>query len=212
MSRQLDNLYKIQKKDIPKAGAILLDAFQYDPLWKKVFEDIIEIDNKCAFFESPVRYCRKYGEAYATSEHLEGIAAWVPGDYAEMTTWRVARSGAIGSGIKAGRKYMMQMAKFAQKTKDIFWPMEEDRKANMKEKAYIYLMIIGVDPELQGQGFGGKLLKALVEESEQTNTPLYLEATTEKSMGIYEKLGFKLLDQIILPIINIPLWGMVREP
>jgi GNAT superfamily N-acetyltransferase len=65
---------------------------------------------------------------------------------------------------------------------------------------------------LRGQGFGGKLLRALVEESKQVGTPLYLEATTERNVRMYERLGFRLLNQIILPVINLPLWEMVREP
>ena len=69
---------------------------------KKVFEDVARVDNKCAFFGSPVTYCLKYGEAYATSENLEGIAAWLPGDFADMSMWRMIRSGAIS---RANMKY-----------------------------------------------------------------------------------------------------------
>jgi hypothetical protein len=92
MSGQVENLYKVEKKDIPKAGAVLADAFQQDPIWKRVLEET-EIDMKRAFFQGPVRYCSKYGKAYATSEYLEGIAAWVPGDLADMTIWRMMRCG-----------------------------------------------------------------------------------------------------------------------
>jgi len=81
----------------------------------------------------------------------------------------------------------------------------------MKGRVYIYLMIIGVASEFQGQGFGGKLLGALIEESEQIGTPLYLETTTETNVRMYERLGFRLLNQIILPVVNLPQWEMVRE-
>ena len=84
MSGQMENLYKVQKKDILKAGAVLADAFQHDPVWKKVLEEA-NIDQKRGFFEAPVRYCLKYGKVYATSERLEGIAAWAPSDFADMT-------------------------------------------------------------------------------------------------------------------------------
>ena len=85
--RQIENLYKVQKNDISKTGAVLADAFQHDPVWTKFFKDEATIDQKGTLFESPIRYCLKYGEVYATSEHLEGIAAWVPGDLADMTIW-----------------------------------------------------------------------------------------------------------------------------
>jgi ribosomal protein S18 acetylase RimI-like enzyme len=206
--RQIENLYKIQKKDIPKAGVVLADAFQHDSIWRMVFRDGATIDQKGNLYESPIKYCLKYGEVYASSEHLEGVAAWVPGDLADITIWRLVQSGAIFSGMKALRV----CTKLALKQGRIFGPLEADRRANMKGRAYVYLMVIGVVSESQGQGFGGKLLRALIEESEQARIPIYTETQTEKNVRFYERLGFKQLGQITLPIINLPQWEMIREP
>ena len=205
MSGQIENLYKLKKKDIPKVGAVLADAFQHDPVWKKVFEGESNIDQKfCAFFETPIRYCLKYGEVYTISENLEGIAAWVPGDLADMTIWRLIRSGAIRSGMKMG-------AKLGKKMKPLFKQLQKDRKENMKGKLFIYLQIIGVASKFHGQGFGGKLLRALIEKSERIGSALYLETETEDNVKMYERFGFKLVKQITLPGINLPMWEMVRE-
>jgi len=205
MSGQIESLYKLQKKDIPKVGAVLADAFQHDPVWKKVFEGESKIDQKyCAFFETPIRYCLKYGEVYTISENLEGIAAWVPGDLADMTIWRLIRSGAIRSGMKMG-------AKLAKKMKPVFKQLQKDRKENMKGKLFIYLLIIGVASKFQGQGFGEKLLRSLIEKSERVGIALYLETETEDNVKMYEIFGFKLVKQITLPGINLPMWEMVRE-
>jgi ribosomal protein S18 acetylase RimI-like enzyme len=209
MSGQVENLYKVQKKDIAKAGAVLADAFQHDPVWTKVFADEGKDHQQMStWYEGPVRYCLKYGEVYATSEHLEGIAGWGPNNFADMTIWRMIRSGAIISGMKMG----LTMAKRAQKMRVVFEPLEADRKANMKGREFIYLMIIGVASEFQGQGFGGKLLRALIEESERIGVPIYLETETERNVGMYERLGFGVLNQITLPIVTLPMWEMVREP
>lgn len=199
-------VYLLQKKDIPKSGEILTDAFQNDPVWKKVFEHESKIDQKLrAFYETPIRYCMKYGEVCAISENLEGIAAWVPGDRADMTIWRLIRSGAIRSGIKMG-------ARLARKMKPVYKPLQEDRKENMKGKSFIYLQIIGVASEFQGQGFGGKLLRVLIEKSVQVGIPLYLETETEKNVNMYVRFGFKLVKKITLPVIDLPMWEMIREP
>ncbi len=208
MTGQLDDLYKVQKKDIPKGGVTLADAFQKDPIWSQFLKDEAQLDERGVFFEAPIRYCFKYGGVYATSEHLEGMALWVPGDLADMTIGRLIRSGAIISGIKA----MRACTKLVRQQVRIFGPLEADRKANMQGRAYIYLMVIGVASEFQGQGCGGKLLRALIEKSEQMGIPIYTETETEKNIRMYEKLGFRKIQQVTLPIVNLPQWELIREP
>jgi len=69
-----------------------------------------------------------------------------------------------------------------------------------------------VATKFQGQGLGGKLLGALIEESEQIGMPVYLETPTKRNIKMYESIGFRVLKQTTLPIINLSQWGMVREP
>ena len=126
MSRQTDNLYKVQKKDFLNAGVVLADAFQHDPFWKKVLDDA-KIGQKRAFFEGSVRYGRRYGKVYATSEHLEGIAVWVPSDFADMTVWRAIRSGSFWSGRRMGMRRLLRM-------KPLFDPLEADRRSQHEGK------------------------------------------------------------------------------
>jgi len=59
------------------------------------------------------------------------------------------------------------------------------------QQSAVDLIIIGVASEFQGQGFGGKLLRALIGESEQVGIPIYTETQTEENVRFYEKLGFK---------------------
>ena len=48
--------------------------------------------------------------------------------------------------------------------------------------------------------------------SDQAGIPIYLETETENNVRLYEKFGFKTLDQRILPVVNLPVWEMKREP
>ena len=151
MSNKLDNLYRLQKKDTHRAAVMLADAFQHDPVWNAVFGDAT-LAQRAYAFETPVRYGLKYGEVYAPSETLEGVAAWAPGALADMTLWRVLRSGAFWPGMKIG-------SRIARRMQPIFRPIELDRKAYIGGKPYIYLQIIGVAPAFQGLGFGAQLLR-----------------------------------------------------
>ena len=199
-------LYKINKRDIPRASAVLADAFQNDPLWNKFFKGESDIEAKFrAFFECPVRICYKYGEVYAPSEKLEGIAACIPGNLSYVTIWRSILSGTIIPGLRMG-------IKTGKKMQPVFSPLENDRKENMKGKSFIYLNVLGVATELQGQGFGGKLLRALIDKYDASGIPIYLETELEKNVNFYRKFGFSTIKRVTLAIVDHPMWEMVREP
>ena len=203
MTGKPDDLYPLQKKDISRAAAVLADAFRHDPVWNTVLSGAT-LEQKAAAFETPVRYGMRYGEVYAPSAALEGIAAWMPGELADMTFWRVFRSGAMWAGMKLGFG-------IAKKMVPVFRPLEVDRKDNMRGKSFIYLQVIGVAPQFQGQGFAAKLLRALIEKSERAGVPIYLETETESNVRMYEHLGFVVIKKITLPIINLPMWEMMRD-
>ncbi|MFC1990769.1 GNAT family N-acetyltransferase [Chloroflexota bacterium] len=199
-------LYRVQKRDIMRVGKVLANAFQLDPIWNKIYEGEPDLEKRFrAFFEVPVRHSLKYGEVYAPSENLEGIVAWVPGKYAEMTAWRIIRSGAMGAAMRMG-------SNAAKKMGPVFKPITEDRHKHMTGSNYLYLLIAGVATEMQGKGFGRKLIGAAIEKSEREGLPLYLETETEENVKMYEHFGFRLLKRITLPIVDLPMWEMVMKP
>jgi len=204
MSADQERLYKVKKQDIRKTGRVLGNAFMPDPVWKEVMKDI-PTEQIYSFFEGPARYGLRYGTVYASSESLEGIATWVPGNHADMNFWRGFLSGSFISGLKIGMKNLMRMM-------PVFQPLETDRRKHMAGRSYIYLMVIGVAPEFQGQGYGKTLLNELIRESEASRLPVYLETSTEKNVSMYERFGFKVLDKFLHPIIDLPQWKMLREP
>jgi ribosomal protein S18 acetylase RimI-like enzyme len=199
-------LYRVKKGDIAQVRKVLADAFQHDPLWNKIYEGESDIEKRFrAHFEVPVRYCLKYGEVYATSEDLEGVVAWVPGKYADMTPWRMIISGAIGAAIRMGSNAGKKMG-------SVFKQITEDRHEHMAGSTYLYLFVVGVSTKLQGKGFGRKLIDLAIEKSEHEGFQLYLETETEENVKMYEHFGFRLLKRITLPIVDLPMWEMVRGP
>jgi len=94
----------------------------------------------------------------------------------------------------------------------ILKPITEDRHKHMAGCTYLYLIIVGVATDLQGKGFGRKLIGAAIEKSEREGLQLYLETETEENVKMYEHFGFRLLKRITLPIVDLPMWEMVRKP
>jgi len=204
MNKQM--LYRVRRKDIMPASKVLADAFQHDPLWNRIREGEPDFDKRFrAIFEVPVRHCLKYGEVYATSEGLEGVIGWVPGEYADTNAWRMILSGSLGSAIRIGLNAVRKM-------RPVFSQVVKDRRKHMAGHTFLYVSVLGVATTLQGKGFGKRLLAAAIEECERKGLYLYLETETEENARMYEHFGFSLLKKITLPQVDLPMWEMAREP
>jgi len=197
--------YQLPRSDIIRAAPVLAAAFRQDPIWRRLFESEPRPDRRQAAFAAPLRFCRRYGTVYATSPLLEGIAAFVPGERADMTFARMILSGGIVSGLRMGMG-------LARRMMPVFQPVQADRKQNMLGRLYVYLLVLGVAPEHQGKGWGGRLLRAVIEYCRQRDRSLYLETETESNVLMYERFGFRTVKTITLPKLNLPMWEMVREP
>ncbi|MFB4422018.1 GNAT family N-acetyltransferase [Streptomyces sp. QL37] len=80
------------------------------------------------------------------------------------------------------------------------------------DRAHEYLLMIGVSPERQGEGIGEALMRGVLERCDQEGTPAYLEASSERSRGLYERLGFTFTGRTVDLPQGPPMWPMWREP
>ncbi len=204
MTPKSKTLYSLENKDILQAVDVLVDAFKDDPVYNAIFEGA-QPEQRRAFSETPLRYCMKYGQVCAPSNALEGVAGWVGGKHSEMTPWRMLVSGAIWSGFKMGGEYSQRVGK-------VFRQIEEDRKNHMGDRPYMYLFFIGVAGEHQGKGYGRVLLDEVIRVAEEDRLPVYLETETTKNVQLYEHFGFEVIEKVDLPLIDLPMWKMVRNP
>ena len=202
---EIKNLHKIYKSEISQATLVLADAFKEDPLFRILFGDAAKNSYKYTLVAKfMIRYCYKYGNVYASSEKFEGIMAITQDEYTYMSLWRMIRSGSIFPVLSIGFKSFMKVASALS-------PMDGERKKHMKNRSFVYLQIIGVASENQGKGHGGKLLKELLAMADEAKLPIYLETETESNVRLYERFGFKTLEEMSLPVINQPMWTMLRR-
>jgi GNAT superfamily N-acetyltransferase len=195
----ISDLYKIQKKDLMNAVNVLTNAFSEESMWKEVFNNE---DKNRVLTEVMVRFCLKYGNVLSTSDNLEGVMAIAPHDK-DMTALRIIRSGAFSLSMKIASE---------AKIMKVLTNAIEEAKKSLNLGPYIHLLIMGVSQEFQGKGFGGKILRALIEKAETERKPIYLETQKEENVSLYEKYGFSVKKKIILPEpLNLPMWLMVRD-
>lgn len=204
MTINSEKIYRLNKGDIPRAVTVLYDAFQHDPVFNAIFEGAAEVQRR-ALYETTLRYCFKYGQVLATSESMQGVAGWVWGRFATMSFWRMVASSAAWSSFKMGGEY-------AQRMGAVFKPIDQEREKLMGDQPYLFLFMIGVASDYQGQGFGRVLLDEVIRIAEQDRLPVYLETETENNVQLYQHFGFEVLDKVDLPIIHLPMWEMLRPP
>ena len=196
-------MYKLMEKDVKKAAAVLDDAFQFEPIWKVILKGKSR-EQGAAWFSSPVRYCMVYGSAYAPSSEIEGFIGYLPSEYAEMTLGRMLRARTMRGTRKAGLSPVFRMAPLAI--------LGKHRKEYMKDRKHLYVIILGVAQKHQRQGFGSKLIRHVIAESEKTGLPIYLETSTDENVAFYKSLGFRVIDKITIPKMNLPQYELIREP
>lgn len=86
-----------------------------------------------------------------------------------------------------------------------------DIQERLVPEPHWYLLIMGVDPIFQGNGFGSNLLRPMFDRIDQENLPCFLKTKNEKIIPIYQHYRFKVIYQILLPNTEIFNWAMLRE-
>lgn len=75
-----------------------------------------------------------------------------------------------------------------------------------------YLFAISVNPELQGKGIGGQLMREALSRIDRENSPAYLENSKERNIAFYRNHGFEITEEIQPTKDSPPMWLMWREP
>ncbi|MGX1913799.1 GNAT family N-acetyltransferase [Streptomyces phaeochromogenes] len=79
-------------------------------------------------------------------------------------------------------------------------------------RAHEYLWMIGVAPGRQGEGLGGALVQHVLDRCDDEGVAAYLEASSARSRGLYERLGFEFTGSALELPAGPLMWPMWREP
>jgi ribosomal protein S18 acetylase RimI-like enzyme len=186
--------------DIPALVPVLSRAFADDPFiaWL-VRRDARRDAGFARFFELALRHLAiPFGEVY-TNDALTGAALWVPPAKWHMgiakQIWLVRHWAAICGW---SRIVGVELA-----TRAIV-------KAHPREPHH-YLLVVGVDPGVQGTGVGRALLAPMLAICDRDQLPAYLETATERNLGYYQSLGFAITGEHAIEG-GPTMWFMWRGP
>jgi ribosomal protein S18 acetylase RimI-like enzyme len=85
-------------------------------------------------------------------------------------------------------------------------------EAHPLDRPHHYLPCIVAAPGRQSQGLGGALLASALERCDREGVAAYLEASSARSRGLYERLGFAFTGRTVDLPEGPQLWPMWREP
>jgi len=205
----LNGLYQLQKNDVRRVAEMLGRAFYDDPLTLYAYSDgERESGSLLYFFQFPIRYCLRYGEGYAPTPEIEGVALWLPSNKYPITFWRTLRTASLWFMFKTmGKIGSARIKRMAYIGKHI-----DEAHKRLAPFEHMYLWILGIDPEHQGKGYASKLLRPMFDRMDEDGIPCYLDTLTEKNVAMYEHLGFKVLEKIDIADTDITSWALLREP
>jgi ribosomal protein S18 acetylase RimI-like enzyme len=193
----------LQRTSIDRAAITLERAFSPDPMFTWVFPDAATRPAAlrrllCVSLEYGLRYGR-----VTTSHDAKAACVWIPPGPG-ITIPRMIRSGMLGVPLRTG---LGPFAKFMAANEI----MNKIHKARVPEP-HFYLVVVGVDPELQGQGVGSAIVREGLARADRESKPCYLETSEPRKHAFYERLGFAVLEETPLGKGGPPAWAMRRKP
>jgi len=204
MNSRAEDTVRLNMSHGKRAAEVLVRAFWNHPPLQYYFPGEAERERIAPYFFSlPVFNGIRYGEVHATSPDLEGIAVWLPSDNYPITLWRLLRSVPPSEILRFGRYGGSRMRSLGQ-----YIDAVHGRLVPFK---HWFLQAIGVDPQFQGRGYAGRLLRRMLVKIDEAGLPCYLETLEEQNVRLYEHFGFAVVEESAIPETNLTNWAMLRE-
>ena len=189
---------------IKQASTVLGRAFYDDPLFQYLIPDEARRARLLPSFHGiTIRYAMRYGKVYTTPE-ISGVACWLAPGHTTPTWWGMLRAALHGApasfGLTGLRRYL-PIGDYVEK-------VHEQAASGL----HWYLWELGVDPSRQHQGIGGQLMRPIRARAARDNLPCYLETMNEINVPFYEKHGFTVMSDGVVPECGLRVWGMVARP
>lgn len=198
------NIVRLHSSHAKQAVTTLVRAFQNQQPFQHYFPDKTERERVTPYLISMAVFPGfQYGEVHATSYQMEGISIWMPSETYPVSPWRILRSVPLSVTLGFARYGSYRLRDFGQYIDAVH--------ARLAPFRHIYLQSLGVDPDFQGKGHAGRLLRHMVARMDAAGLPAYLETLEEQNVRLYEHFGFTVVDKSIIPGTNLTNWAMLRE-
>jgi GNAT superfamily N-acetyltransferase len=85
-------------------------------------------------------------------------------------------------------------------------------KRHHPEEPHWYLAVLGSDTAVRGKGYGQALMRSRLDRVDAEHAPAYLESSKPENVPYYQRFGFEVTGEIVLPDGGPTIWPMWRPP
>lgn len=196
----------LSRDEFERAGQVLGRAFFDTTQWSAVIpDDRIRLSKLQQMFVGTLKTTAVAGGVSERTAGFEAIAVWMPPGRS-FGFWSLVRSGFASARFAVTPPFLN-----LRKMTNMLLQFEREHNRRMPDPHW-YLMALGVDPEWQGQGLGSVLVRHGVERAGAEDMSVYLETETGPNVPFYGKLGFELIDEIVVDSYDLPMSLMVARP
>ena len=195
-----------RKADVTELSHALGRAFYDDPVSMWIMpDDKARAAHQRKFFAAVTRHHHLAGGGVEVAGDGSGIGAaalWdPPGRWKQSTREQLMLLPAFifgfGPKLSLGRR---------------LGALFDRMKQSHPEEPHWYLAVIGSDPSVRGKGYGQALMNSRLDRVDAEHAPAYLESSKADNVPYYERFGFQVVDEIVIPDGGPTLWPMWRPP
>jgi GNAT superfamily N-acetyltransferase len=196
------HLERDQRRD---AAAVLVRAFDDSPIMRYLLPgESLRAHGLRTFFRAAVDDALPFREVWAATVDgaVVGTAVWLPpGKYPATGRRAIRQLAALSTLAPRAPRRLPRALRYLRVVE----------RGHPKDPHW-YLGFLGVEPSLQGQGIGTRLLDAVLPRIDETGEAAYLETDKERNIPYYARHRFELVDTVHPAADGPPTWTMWRAP
>ena len=185
------------RADLPKVARLFGRAFMDDAMLRWPFppeatvEDLTELFTILLDVYWPLDAISVIGD--------QAAAVWLPPDEA-------ARFAEIEGPT---RELIRPLTDDGGARYDVFWDWLAE---HLPEEPCWFLDILAVDGDAHGHGLGGRLIKHGLARAHAEGLPAFLETSVRDNVTLYERFGFRVIDELAAPAGGPTIWFLRSDP
>lgn len=190
--------------DLPDLAEMLGRAFAGDPMFRYLADPHGRPeDHLASMFRGVLRHLADDFADTLTTPDRQAVAVWNRPGYRAPQGLDGFRMLPHMAGLTGWRRIHLMM--------QVLGALDRRHKELMPGPHW-YLLALAVAPDRQGQGLGTALMRPYLDRCDRDGLPAYLETSQPRNLPLYERHGFRVVDDVTMGKPPFPTWLMRRDP